>query len=109
MKQGLFLVTRSHGACWDDSRSMEEQTEWPAHAEFMNSLEREGFVALGGPVVGTRDVLLVVRASDETEIHERISTDPWSRSDLLHVTGIRPWTLRLGSIPNRTPGGSVAS
>lgn len=109
MTQGLFLVTRSRGARWDDSRSMEEQEEWPAHAEFMNSLEREGFVALGGPVMGTRDVLLVVRASGETEIRERLSRDPWSRSDLLRVTGIRPWALRLGSIPDRTPGGSVAS
>lgn len=101
---GLFLVTRSRGSRWDDSRPMEEQDEWPAHAEFMNSLERKGFVVLGGPITDTREILLVVRATDEQEIHARLSRDPWSRTRLLHVTEIREWTLRLGSVPSRTPG-----
>lgn len=68
---------------------MEEQEEWPAHAKFMNSLEGECFVVLGGPVTGTREFLLVVRANDEQEIQARISRDPWSRNQLLHVTEIR--------------------
>lgn len=109
MTQGIFLVTRSRGARWDDSRPMEDQEEWPSHAAFMNSLESEGFVVLGGPVTGTRHVLLVVRASDEQEIQERLSRDPWSRKELLRVTEIRPWTLRLGSLPNRRPGGNTES
>jgi uncharacterized protein YciI len=99
--QRVFLVTRSRGARWDEARPMEEQEEWRAHADFMNALAREGFVALGGPVDGTRETLLVVRASDEAQIHARLSTDPWTRNQLLRVSEIRPWTLRLGSIPER--------
>ena len=97
--QRLFLVTRSRGSSWDDSRPMEEQKEWRGHADFMNALARDGFVALGGPVADTRDTLLVVRASDEAEIQARLSADPWTRNQLLRVNEIRPWTLRLGSIP----------
>jgi uncharacterized protein YciI len=99
--QRIFLVTRSRGARRDEARPMEEQEEWRAHADFMNALAREGFVALGGPVDGTRETLLVVRASDEAQIHARLSTDPWTRNQLLRVSEIRPWTLRLGSIPER--------
>ena len=83
---------------------MEEQEEWPAHAEFMNVLERNGFVILGGPVDGTREVLLVVRAPDEEEIRARLSRDPWSRNQLLCVSAIRAWTVRLGSIPESNTG-----
>jgi uncharacterized protein YciI len=95
----LFLVTRSWGLRWDDSRKLEEQEDWVPHAQFMNALQREGFVALGGPIVSTREVLLVVRASDEKEIESRLSADPWTRNGLLHVTSIRGWSLRLGSLP----------
>jgi len=38
----------------------------------MNALEREGFIALGGPLEGTNDVLRVSR--------------------------VAPWNLRLGSL-----------
>src|SRR5437660_4800205 len=103
MTEQLFLVTRSRGPRWDDSRPMEKQEEWPAHAEFMNSLERDGFVVLGGPISGTRDVLLVIRAPDEAQIQARLSRDPWSRNKLLCISEIRAWTLRLGSIPHRAP------
>ena len=47
MKQ-LFAVIRSRGAAWQAPHSMEGQEDWDAHASFMNALEREGFVVLGG-------------------------------------------------------------
>jgi uncharacterized protein YciI len=100
----VFLVTRSRGPRWDDSRTMEEQEEWVAHAQFMNALESDGFVALGGPIVGTPDALLVVRARDEAEIEDRLAADPWTRNELLRSTEMRLWSLRLGSLPSRTKG-----
>ena len=65
----------------------------------MNALEREGLVVFGGPLEGTSDVLLVMRAGSSTEIIDRLASDPWSQSDLLRVTQIHRWTLRLGSLP----------
>lgn len=101
MPQTVFLVTRSRGQGWNDSRSLEEQAEWDAHAAFMDALEAEGFVLLAGPVTGTRDALLVIRAANESEIHQRLSADPWTRNGLLHTTAVRMWTLRIGVLPNR--------
>jgi hypothetical protein len=95
----LFAVIRTHGAAWRPSSPMEEQEDWDAHASFMNALESEGFVALGGPLEGTPDVLLIVRASTPDEIMDRLRGDPWTGRDLLRVSRIVPWTLRLGSLP----------
>jgi uncharacterized protein YciI len=94
----LFAVIRSRGAAWNDSLPLEEQVEWRPHAGFMNDLRDGGFVVLGGPLEGTRDVLLIIRASDADEIAVRLEEDPWSRMDLLRITRIAPWTLRLGSL-----------
>jgi len=69
----LFAVIRSRGPAWDDSLPIDDQVEWAAHAAFMEGLVDDEFVALGGPLDGTPDVLLVVRAMDASEIAERLA------------------------------------
>jgi hypothetical protein len=44
----LFAVIRTSGDALDPSRSMEGQSQWGTHAAFMNGLESEGFMVLGG-------------------------------------------------------------
>jgi uncharacterized glyoxalase superfamily protein PhnB/uncharacterized protein YciI len=100
----LFAVIRCRGPAWDNSLRMEAQPGWQAHAAFMNGLEAEGFVLGGGPLETTSDVLLVVQAEDEDEIRSRLEADPWSRTALLSLKQVAPWTLRLGSLgPTLTP------
>ncbi len=97
MKQ-LFAVIRTHGGAWHSELSLDHQGSWDAHAAFMNALVEEGFVLLGGPLEGTSDVLLIVRAETATEIKERLAADPWTSLDLLTVSRVAAWTLRLGSV-----------
>jgi uncharacterized protein YciI len=94
----LFAVWRTRGPAWDESQPLEGQRHWTEHAAFMDALVEEGFVALGGPLEGTRDALLVVRASDEAEIVERLAPDPWTPDGLLTTTRIAPWRIRLGTL-----------
>ena len=94
----LFAVIRTRGAAWDVARPMEEQADWRAHADFMNGLQTEGFVRLGGPLEGTPDVLLIVRAADEAAVRTRLAEDCWSRDDLLRIKEVLPWQLRLGAL-----------
>ncbi|MGH9867654.1 MAG: YciI family protein [Candidatus Polarisedimenticolia bacterium] len=77
---------------------MEQQADWAAHRSFMNSLVEEGFVVLGGPLEGTPDVLLVVRAATPDEAVSRLEEDPWTRHDLLRTTRAVRWELRLGTL-----------
>lgn len=44
----IFAVIRSRGPAWDETRPMEQQTDWPGHAAFMDALYAEGFVVLVG-------------------------------------------------------------
>jgi hypothetical protein len=94
-----FVVIETRGPAWDDSRSMDDQKDWPAHAALMDSWVAERFVRLGGPLEGTRDVVLVVQAEDGSEIMGRLAVDPWIRNGLLVVKEFRPWRIRLGSLP----------
>jgi uncharacterized protein YciI len=95
MKQ-LFAAIRSRGAAWQAAHSLEGQEDGDAHASFMNALEAEGFVVLGGPLEGTSDFLLIFRARAADEILDRLLADPWTGRDLLRVSRVTPWTLRLG-------------
>jgi uncharacterized protein YciI len=95
----LFAVIRTRGKAWQASLPLEAQSQWDTHARFMDALVREGFVVLGGPLEGTDDVLLIVRASSFDEIVDRLQGDPWTSAGLLRVERIAHWRLRLGSLP----------
>ena len=77
---------------------LDDQVEWTAHAAFMNGLLRDGRVTLGGPLEGTPDVLLIMRASDPAEITECLAADPWTKNGLLLIKQIHPWWIRLGAL-----------
>jgi uncharacterized protein YciI len=77
---------------------MEGQSQWAAHAAFMDALYEQGFAALVGPLEGTRDALLVLRAPSAPEVVERLASDPWTINGLLVTKQISPWQLRLGTL-----------
>ena len=86
------------GGPWDWTRGLREQTGWDDHARFMDGLVDSGFVLLGGPLEGDRDVLLVVEASDEAAIRERLAPDPWHRSGMLTIKAVERWTILLNGV-----------
>ena len=94
----LHAVIRTRGPAWQDARPIEGQADWASHASFMDALVEEGFVILGGPLEGSPDVLLVVRAGSAGEIHSSLEEGSWTGNDLLRTTRINVWTLRLGSL-----------
>ena len=98
MSGTLFAVIRTRGPRYDDGRPLEGQEDWRAHADFMNALVDDGFMVLGGPLAGTRDVLLIVRAQDARQVEARLAADCWTVKDLLRTRQISPWQLRLGSL-----------
>jgi uncharacterized protein YciI len=92
-----FAVTEESGPAWDHSRPMNEQAGWTDHAAFMNRLDDEGFIVLGGPLLGDRHTaLLIVDAHSEEAVHARLAPDPWIAKGLLRITKIAPWQIVLG-------------
>ena len=94
----VFAVLRSRGPAYDDSKPLEGQAGWGAHARFMDALYDEGVAALVGPLEGTRDALVILRASSISEVSERLASDPWTVNGLLSTKQISLWQLRLGSL-----------
>ncbi|GAA4562167.1 hypothetical protein GCM10023176_02530 [Micromonospora coerulea] len=89
----LVLLRRS-GPRWDPARPMQEQSDWPAHAAFMDELVAAGFVILGGPLADEHRVVLVVDAESEDLVRATLARDPWSETHL-RVDSVEPWTIRL--------------
>jgi hypothetical protein len=73
---------------------MEEQSEWVAHASFMDGLVEAGFVVLGGPRADDHRVVHVVEAESEDVVRATLARDPWSETHLRLET-IDSWTIRL--------------
>jgi hypothetical protein len=92
----VFAVMRVRGPRWKAGVMMDEQEDWREHAVLMDDLVQEGFVLLGGPLRGTDDVLLIVRAEGEQPIHARFAEDIWTKKDLLRTKWVAEWWVRLG-------------
>jgi uncharacterized protein YciI len=90
----FLVVLHRSGPEWDASLPLEEQSDWPAHASFMDGLVDSGFVILGGPLADEQRVAHVIEADSEADIRARLSSDPWSESHL-QIAAIEPWTIRL--------------
>jgi len=91
----MFLLTiHRSGPQWDASRPMEEQSDWLAHAAFMDGLVDAGFIVLGGPLSDEHRVVHAVEAESEDEIRATLARDPWSETHL-QIDTIEPWTIRL--------------
>ncbi|MBM0225916.1 MULTISPECIES: hypothetical protein [Micromonospora] len=73
---------------------MQEQSDWPAHAAFMDDLVSAGFVVLGGPLADEHRVVLAVDAESEDLVRTTLARDPWSGTHL-RVDRVEPWTIRL--------------
>jgi uncharacterized protein YciI len=90
----FLVVSRRSGPRWDPSRPLEAQSDWPAHAAFMDALVTSGFVVLGGPLADESSVVLAVEAESEDAVRRTLARDPWSETHL-RVETIDTWTIRL--------------
>jgi len=91
----LYAVRRAWGGPWDWSRDMREQHGWDEHARFMDALVDDGFVLMGGPLEGDREVLLIVSAPTEEAVRERLAADNWTASGMLSTVTVERWTILL--------------
>jgi uncharacterized protein YciI len=94
LRRMFVVVLRRIGPHWDPSRPIEEQSDWPAHASFMDELVDAGFVILGGPLADEHRVVLIVEAESEDAVRSMLTRDPWNETHL-RIDTIDRWTIRL--------------
>lgn len=90
-----FMVVRARGPAWDRSKPMRAQWDWAEHARFMEQLVSEGFVLLGGPLRDDDKVLLIVEATADDAVRERLARDSWHKAGLLVIERVAPWEVLL--------------
>jgi len=61
----------------------------------MDSLVDDGFIILGGPLGGEREVLHAINAPSEDAVRARLTHDNWHRNGMLTLKSIEPWTILL--------------
>jgi hypothetical protein len=91
----FFAVRLERGAPWDWSRDLRDQVGWDEHARFMDSLVDDGFIVLGGPLAGEREILHAVSARSEQAVRERLAQDNWAQNGMLTIKSIESWTILL--------------
>jgi uncharacterized protein YciI len=96
-------VRLRRGGPWDGARGLRGQAGFDGHARFMDDLVDSGFIVLGGPLQGEREVLIIVNAPDEDTIRQRFADDPWIRSGMLTLTTVERWTILLDGLRQRLP------
>ncbi len=65
----------------------------------MDALVESGFVVLGGPLAGDREILHAVSAASEEEVRECLARDNWHKNGMLKIKSIEPWTILLDGRP----------
>lgn len=90
-----YAVTLERGAQWDRHRSMREQKEWDAHAQFMDALVSDGFVVLGGPLDDAAQALLIINAESRQAVEARLADDPWLPLGVRRIAKVERWQILL--------------
>jgi uncharacterized protein YciI len=79
------------------------QAGFEDHARFVDGLVDCGFIVLGGPLQGEREVLIIVSAPSEDAVRQRFADDPWIRSGMLTITTVQRWTILLDGLTDGHP------
>src|SRR5215472_1980521 len=98
----LYAVRELRTGPWDWTRGLREQEGFAEHGRFVEALVDEGFIVLGGPLEGEREVLLIVdEPGGDEAIRSRLADDPWHANGMLKVGSVERWTILLGAAARR--------
>lgn len=90
-----YVVRSEQGPAWNPSLSMREQKLWPDHVAYINSLLATDQMLLGGPIGDGSPyrAMVVLIASSEGEVRERLAKDPWYAAGVLRVLTVEGWNM----------------
>ena len=95
--KNTFIAISSAGPNRDPSKGTREQPFWNEHAKFIDQLVDEGFILMGGPLVGEAEMphgaLLIVSAEDENEVRNKLKNDPWFEKGILKLGSVVRWQI----------------
>jgi uncharacterized protein YciI len=95
-KHRVLVILRA-GPSWE-SGPPEDQPDWDAHAEWVDSLIEKGTFVMGGPFgdySGSVNLLEGLTAEDAEQL---IATDPFVRNGVFELDSVRDWTVYVDEL-----------
>jgi len=90
-----FVIFFIPGTTWIAGKTSREQAHWTEHAAFMDALFEDGVVIMGGPYADYSSVMVVLEASDESEVRELFKRDPFVVHGIFRISSVHEWLVFL--------------
>jgi len=90
-----FVLFFTPGIAWIAGKTSREQPYWTEHAAFMDALFEDGIVIMGGPFADYSSILVVLEASNESEVRELFKRDPFVVQEILYLSSVHEWLVFL--------------
>ena len=97
MPKRTYAAIVQRTGLWDPKREAHEQDGFAAHAAFVGSLERDGFIALAGLMQPSTDVLFIFLADSEEDVRARMAQDPWQQDGHARLIRVEEIHIRIGA------------
>jgi len=91
--QDVYLVTYTIGTDWVAGTPTKEQPGFRAHADYLNALDKNNRLVIGGPLADYSHVFLAIEASGADEVRAILRDDPWQQRDMLRIREVTQWVL----------------
>ncbi len=90
-----FVIFFAPGSAWIAGKTSREQQFWTEHAAFMDALFENGTVIMGGPFADYSSIMVVLEASDESEVRDLFKRDPFVVQGIFRLSSVHEWLVFL--------------
>ena len=90
-----FIIIFTPGSAWIAGKTSREQAYWTEHAAFMDALFEDGIVIMGGPYADYSSIMVILEASNESEVRDLFKRDPFVVHGIFHVSSVNEWLVFL--------------
>jgi uncharacterized protein len=92
-----FVVNFTQGAEWVAGKTSREQPFWDEHAAYLDTLQADGHVLIGGPYADYTGVTLIMRAASDHALRNLLNPDPFIQEEILKLVDTHEWLVFMGA------------
>jgi uncharacterized protein YciI len=91
--RNVYLVFFGTGSSWEPGIGSPEQAGFRAHADYLNEIDKQNRLVIGGPLEDYSNILLALEADSADQVRDALKADPWIVQGKLLIERIMQWTL----------------
>jgi uncharacterized protein YciI len=95
------VVTFRAGPTWE-SGPPEDQPDWDAHADFVDTLIEDGMFVMGGPFSDYSGSLTLLEGVTAEEAEALVAGDPFVQNGVFVLESVHEWTIYVDELSEWT-------